>query len=139
MTSKTVSQIFPVMLQSLLKRQYMSTAWPHKTSLILIACKICSINAIRNLRHSFADYRSKNNIYQNQASRGTNAGAKFIQSWHFMYKSVVENSQKCNFPLCTPIFLDKSHKCAMGTLQDWPWIINQQWFDQKHRMSSHKL
>ena len=30
-------------------------------------------------RHCFADNRSKNNIYQDQASRGTNAGANFIQ------------------------------------------------------------
>jgi hypothetical protein len=39
----------------------------------LIVCRICSINSIRNLRHGCADNRSKNNIYQNQASRGTNA------------------------------------------------------------------
>jgi hypothetical protein len=57
-------------------------------------CRICSINSIRNLRHGFADNRSKNNIYQNQASRGTNAGANFIQSRHFMSKIVVEKSQK---------------------------------------------
>jgi hypothetical protein len=124
MTPKTVSQIFPVMCQSLLKPHYLYTAWLHKISPPLIVCRICSINSIRNLRHGFADNMSKNNIHQNQASRGTNAGANCIQSQHFMSKIVVEKY---------PIFMNKSHKCAMGTLQDWPWIINQQWFDQKDR------
>ena len=139
MTSKTVSQIFPVMFQSLLKPYYVYTAWLHKNSPNLIVCKICSINSIRNLRHGFADNWSKNNIYQNQASRGTNIGANFIQSWHFMSKIVVEKSQKLSFSSLYPIFLNTSHKCAMGTLQDWPWIINQQRFDQKDIISSHKL
>ena len=57
-------------------------------------CRICSINSIRNLRHSFADNRSKNNIYQNQTSRGTNTGANFIQCQYFMSKIAVEKSQK---------------------------------------------
>jgi hypothetical protein len=79
MTSKILSQIFSVMFQSLLKPHYVYTAWLHKISPTLIVCRICSINSIRNLRHSFADNRSKNNIYQNQTSRGTNTGANFIQ------------------------------------------------------------
>jgi hypothetical protein len=70
------------------------TAWLHKISPNLIVCRICSINSIRNPRHGFADNRSKNNIYQDQASRGTNAGANFIQSRHFMLKIVVEKSPK---------------------------------------------
>ena len=80
-----------------LKPHYVYTAWLHKISPTLIVCRICSINSIRNPRHwkhGFADNRSKNNIYQNQASRGTNAGANFIQSRHFMSKIVVEKSQK---------------------------------------------
>jgi hypothetical protein len=71
MTSKTVSRIFPVMFQSLLKPHYVHTAWLHKSSPNLIVCRNCSINSIRNPRQCFADNRSKNNIYQNQASRGT--------------------------------------------------------------------
>jgi hypothetical protein len=58
-----------------LKPHYVHTAWLHKISPNLIVCRICSINSIRNPRHGFADNRSKNNIYHNQASRGTNAGA----------------------------------------------------------------
>jgi hypothetical protein len=75
--SKTVSQIFPVMFQSLLKLHYVYTAWLHKISPTLIVRRICFINSIRNLRHGFADNRSKNNIYQNQASRGTHFPALF--------------------------------------------------------------
>jgi hypothetical protein len=89
-----MSHIFPVMFQSLLKPHYVYTAGLHKISPTLIVCRICSINSIRNLRHGFADNRSKNSIYQNQASRGTNTGANFIQSRHFMSKIVVEKSQK---------------------------------------------
>jgi hypothetical protein len=55
MTSKTVSQIFPVMFQSLLKPHYVYTAWLHKISPTLIVCRICSINSIRNLTDCFAD------------------------------------------------------------------------------------
>ena len=94
MISKTVSHIFPVMFQPLLKPQYVDTAWLHKISPNLIVCRICSINSIRNHRHGFADNRSKNNIYENQASMCTNAGANLIQSRHFMSKIVVEKSQK---------------------------------------------
>ena len=94
MTSKTVSQIFPVMFQSLLKPHYVYTAGLHKISPPLIVCRICSIISIRNPRHGFVDNRSKNSIHQNQASRGTNAGANFIQIRHFMSKNVVEKSQK---------------------------------------------
>jgi hypothetical protein len=94
MTSKTVSQIFPVMFQSIFKPHYVYTARLHKISPNLIVCRICSINFIRNPRTGFADNRSKNNIFQQQASRGTNAGANFIQSGHFMSKIVVEKSQK---------------------------------------------
>ena len=90
MTPKTMSQIFPVKVQSLLKPHYVYTAWLHKISSTLIVCWICSINSIRNPRHGFADNKSKNSIHQNQASRGTNAGANFIQSRHFMSKIVVE-------------------------------------------------
>jgi hypothetical protein len=68
--------------------------------------RICSINSIRNTRHSFADNRSKNNIYQNQASRGTNAGANFIQSQHFMSKIVVR-SEWCNFSRQFHVFLHR--------------------------------
>ena len=82
------------MFQSLLKLHYVYTAWLNKISPTLIVCRIFSINFIRNLRHGFADNRSNNNIYQNQTSRGTNAGANFIQSRHFMSKIVVEKSQK---------------------------------------------
>jgi hypothetical protein len=89
-----MSQIFPVMFQSLLKPHDVYTAWLHKIAPNLIVCIIYSINSIKNLRHGFADNRSKNNIYQNQASRGTNAGANFIQSRHFMSHIVVEKSQK---------------------------------------------
>jgi hypothetical protein len=53
MTSKTVSQIFPVMFQSLLKPHYVYTSWFHKISPPLIVCRICSINSIRNPRHGF--------------------------------------------------------------------------------------
>jgi hypothetical protein len=40
-TSKTVSQIFPVMLQSLLKSHYVYTAWLHKISPTLIVRRVC--------------------------------------------------------------------------------------------------
>jgi hypothetical protein len=40
MTSKTVSQIFPVMFQSLLKPHYVYTAGLHKISPPLIVCRI---------------------------------------------------------------------------------------------------
>jgi glycosyltransferase involved in cell wall biosynthesis len=65
MTSKTVSLIFPVMCQSLLKPHYVYTAWLHKISPPLIVCRICFVNSIRNLRHGFADNRSNNSIHQN--------------------------------------------------------------------------
>jgi hypothetical protein len=55
---------FPVMFQSLLKPHYVYTAWLHKISPPLIVCRICFINSIRNLRHGFADNRSKNSIHQ---------------------------------------------------------------------------
>jgi hypothetical protein len=94
--------VYSVMFQSLLKLHYVYTAWLHKISPTLIVCRIFSINFIRNLRQGFADNRSNNNIYQNQTSRGTNAGANFIQSQHFMSKIVVEkNPKSCNFPLGT--------------------------------------
>jgi hypothetical protein len=66
--------------------------WDFFTTICDIKCIIYSINSIRNLRPNFADNRSKNNIYQNQASRGTNAGANFIQSRHFMSHIVVKKS-----------------------------------------------
>jgi hypothetical protein len=50
MNSKTVSQIFPVMFQSILKPHYVYTAWLHKISPTLIVCSICFNNSIRNPR-----------------------------------------------------------------------------------------
>jgi hypothetical protein len=52
----------------------------------------------------------KFNIYQNQASMGTNAGANFIQKRHLMSKIVVEKSQKFEFSSWYSIFLNKSNK-----------------------------
>jgi hypothetical protein len=58
MPSKTVSQIFSVMFQSLLNLHYVYTAWLHKISPTLIVCRICSIKVALEGNFVCLDYQS---------------------------------------------------------------------------------
>jgi hypothetical protein len=60
MTSKTMSRIFPVMFQSLLKPHYVYTAWLHKISPTLIVCRICSPMAHLWLLFKKMGYKEEN-------------------------------------------------------------------------------
>jgi hypothetical protein len=122
------------------------------------------LNLSENPRHGFADNRSKNNIYTKHKPLGVpmlpKGKLQLLGFFHYNFWHKMSTLNEISSCIGTPrglclvyiLFLDLlsakpclgfsdrfNRKCAMGTLQDWPWIINQQWFDQKDRISSQKL
>jgi hypothetical protein len=64
MTSKTMSQIFPVMFQSLLKPHYVYTAWLHKISPNLIVAHLWLLLGYQEENYNFWDFSTTIFLYK---------------------------------------------------------------------------